>query len=97
MRYLSLACDYDGTIATLGVVPQSTIDALENLRTSGRRLILVTGRLLEDLFVVFPQYAIFEKIVAENGALLYTPATQEARCSAIPRPANLSTPCASAM
>ena len=40
-------------------------------------MILVTGRLLEDLLSVFPQIHLFDRVVAENGALLYCPATRE--------------------
>jgi hydroxymethylpyrimidine pyrophosphatase-like HAD family hydrolase/energy-coupling factor transporter ATP-binding protein EcfA2 len=77
MRYLVLATDYDGTIAAHGAVAASTIEALERARASGRKLVLVTGRELEDLFGVFPQYGLFDRIVAENGALLYRPDTRE--------------------
>lgn len=73
MRYLALACDYDGTIATHGRVGESTVSALERVRDSGRRLILVTGRRLEDLSIVFPRMELFDCIVAENGAVLYEP------------------------
>lgn len=73
MRYLALACDYDGTIATHGSVGDSTVAALERVQESGRRLILVTGRRLDDLFAVFPHPELFDCIVAENGALLYEP------------------------
>jgi hypothetical protein len=31
MRYMALACDYDGTIAHDGQVSQSTIESLERL------------------------------------------------------------------
>jgi hypothetical protein len=44
MQYVALACDYDGTLATNGVVPKSTVDALHRLHRSGRKLMLVTGR-----------------------------------------------------
>lgn len=77
MRYLALACDYDGTIATDGVVSNETVAALERWRQSGRKLILVTGRELEDLFGIFPHANLFDRIVVENGALLYRPATRE--------------------
>ncbi|MGH9626882.1 MAG: HAD family hydrolase, partial [Bryobacteraceae bacterium] len=77
MRYLALATDYDGTIAHHGVVSESTIHSLEACRNSGRKLILVTGRELEDLFRVFPKPELFDRIVAENGALVYDPATRE--------------------
>ena len=49
MRYLALACDYDGTIAHEGVVSEQALSALRFLRSSGRRLLLVTGRRLDDL------------------------------------------------
>src|SRR5688572_25365379 len=77
MRYLTLCCDYDGTIAHHGTVDAATIAALERLLASGRRLVLVTGRELDDLQRVMPRLDLFERVVAENGALLYTPATRE--------------------
>jgi hydroxymethylpyrimidine pyrophosphatase-like HAD family hydrolase len=77
MRYFALASDYDGTLATDGRVDDLTLAALKRLRDSGRKLILVTGRHLNDLMDVFPQFEWFDCIVAENGALLYYPATRE--------------------
>jgi len=74
MHYLALACDYDGTLAKDGVVSPQTIDALERVGASGRKLILITGRLLEDLQMAFPRLDLFTYVVAENGALLYNPA-----------------------
>jgi HAD superfamily hydrolase (TIGR01484 family) len=79
MRYHALVCDYDGTLAWEGRVSEETLAALDRLRSSGRRLILVTGRELDDLSRVFPHFDLFERIVAENGALLYRPATQEVK------------------
>src|SRR5690242_5701366 len=75
MRYVALACDYDGTLATDGVVAGAVIAALERVRDSGRKLILVTGRELGDLQRDFPRLDLFAGVVAENGALLYEPAT----------------------
>jgi hypothetical protein len=49
MRYLVLVTDYDGTIATNGKADETALSALERLRTSGRRAILLTGRQLDDL------------------------------------------------
>jgi len=74
MRYLALCCDYDGTLATDGRVFPDTVRALERLIASGRRLVLVTGRELDDLQRVCPRLDLFEYVVAENGALLYQPA-----------------------
>jgi HAD superfamily hydrolase (TIGR01484 family) len=79
MRYHALACDYDGTIAWDGRVNNRTIEALEEVRKSGRKLILVTGRELDELLTVCPRIDLFDRVVAENGALLYRPATREER------------------
>jgi HAD superfamily hydrolase (TIGR01484 family) len=79
MRYLALCCDYDGTIAHHGRVDEPTLAALRKLRESGRKLVMVTGRELDDLMTVFPHLEIFERVVAENGALIYRPATREER------------------
>jgi HAD superfamily hydrolase (TIGR01484 family) len=84
--FLALATDYDGTIAHHGVVDAATLEAMEAFKASGRRLILVTGRDLPDLLRVFPQVRIFDRIVAENGALIYEPATEQERCVAPPPP-----------
>jgi hydroxymethylpyrimidine pyrophosphatase-like HAD family hydrolase len=79
MRYLVLCCDYDGTLAHGGQVSEPTIDALERLLASGRRLVLVTGRELSDLSSIFNRMDLFEIVVAENGALLYFPASRKTR------------------
>ncbi len=73
MRYLALATDYDGTLATDGRVEPQTLAALKRLRASGRKLILVTGREFRDLKRVFPRLDVFDRVVAENGALLFRP------------------------
>jgi len=77
MHYLALATDYDGTIADDGVVDKPTLAALERLRGRARRLILVTGRDLTDLQRVMPRLDLFDLVVAENGALLYDPASHK--------------------
>ncbi|MDQ3870000.1 MAG: HAD hydrolase family protein [Chloroflexota bacterium] len=87
MRYLALACDYDGTLAHDGLVPDDTVAALERVVATGRRLILVSGRELEDLLSVFPRTDLFERVVVENGALLYRPATREEKVLGEPPPA----------
>ena len=77
MHYLILATDYDGTLAKNGKVSESTLDALNCLQKSGRKLILVTGRQLEDLCQAFPETSLFDCVVAENGAVIYFPSTRE--------------------
>lgn len=86
MRYLALATDYDGTLAHDGHVDDGTVAALDRLRASGRRLVLVTGRELDELVGIFPEVDRFDRVVAENGALLYEPATKAARDLAPPPP-----------
>src|SRR5881394_3130082 len=86
MRYLGLACDYDGTIAHHGRVSEETVAALDRVRASGRKLLLVTGRVLDDLISVFPRVDLFDRVVAENGALLYRPATKEQKPLGEPPP-----------
>src|SRR5260370_2910840 len=73
MRYLALATDYDGTLAADGVVRERTLAALERLRKSGRRAILVTGRELEDLRRGVPRLDPFGPVGAEDGAPVLTP------------------------
>ena len=85
MRYLALCCDYDGTLATHGKLLPDTVEALERLIASGRRLLMVTGRELDDLQSVCERLDLFEYVVAENGALLYHPATRAEKTLA-PRP-----------
>ena len=87
MHYLkALATDYDGTIAHDGVVDDETLAALERLKHSGRKLVMVTGRELPDLLRVCPRLDLFDRVVAENDALLYTPGTKEERPLGPPPP-----------
>jgi hydroxymethylpyrimidine pyrophosphatase-like HAD family hydrolase len=86
MRYLCLACDYDGTLASEGRVAPETVAALGRLRASGRHLLLVTGPELDDLLAVFTHAPLFDCIVAENGAVLYHPATQQTTLLSTPPP-----------
>jgi HAD superfamily hydrolase (TIGR01484 family) len=87
MYFLAIATDYDGTIAHDGSVKTETVAALKQFKESGRRLILVTGRDLPDLKRTFFEIKIFDRIVAENGALIYDPSTEEERMIAPPPPA----------
>ncbi|MBG0816675.1 HAD hydrolase family protein [Planomonospora sp. ID82291] len=89
MRYHALACDYDETLAAEGRVDDGTVAALERLARSGRRLIMVTGRELEDLRRVFSRLDLFDRVVAENGAVLYRPADQTGAPLAEAPPARL--------
>jgi HAD superfamily hydrolase (TIGR01484 family) len=87
MRYLALATDYDGTMASHGTVAAETVEALRRLAATGRKLILVTGRRIDDLIRIFPEVAIFDRVVAENGPLVYRPQSRETRMLIEPPPA----------
>lgn len=79
MRFQVLATDYDGTIAHDGALDDATVAALEKVRASGRKLVLVTGRELDDLIAVCPRIDLFDRVVVDNGAVLYDPASKETR------------------
>ena len=82
----ALATDFDGTLATDGVVEETTRAALQRFRASGRKAILVTGRRITDLSDVYPRLDDFDAIVAENGALLYWPEDRREEPLAAPPP-----------
>jgi HAD superfamily hydrolase (TIGR01484 family) len=87
LYFLALATDYDGTIAQHGAVTPETLDALRRFKQTGRKLILVTGREVPELRKVFPELAIFDRVVAENGALILEPSTGRERLLAPTLPA----------
>jgi hydroxymethylpyrimidine pyrophosphatase-like HAD family hydrolase len=74
------ATDYDGTIAEGNHISDTTARALARVRASGRKLLLVTGRMLPDLRAVCPDLErMFDAVVAENGALVYFPDRRQTR------------------
>jgi hydroxymethylpyrimidine pyrophosphatase-like HAD family hydrolase len=73
----ALATDYDETIAHNGYIPAKVHAALAQFRRSGRKLILNTGRELQDLQTVCADLEIFDLAILENGAVMYRPLTQE--------------------
>lgn len=85
-RYQLLATDYDDTLATAGRIAPEVVAGLKRLRASGRRALLVTGRELDDLLSVCPEIQLFERVVAENGAVLFRPVNQETVLLADPPP-----------
>ncbi len=89
MRNIAIAVDFDGTLAKNGKVLKKTLAAVERVRESGRYIILVTGRRLDDLLEVFPRLELFDRVVAENGALLYDPATRAETLLGEPPPEEL--------
>lgn len=93
MRFVALATDYDGTLARDGQVSKRTLAALERLKASGRRLLLVTGRELHDLQRVFGELKLFDLAVLENGAVLYFPAEHREVLLAEPPPEEFVAAC----
>lgn len=85
-RYQVLATDYDDTLATTGRIAPEVVEGLRRLRASGRRVLLVTGRELDDLLKVCPEIQLFERVVAENGGVLFRPSTRETVLLADPPP-----------
>lgn len=79
MRITALATDFDGTLAHDGRVEPATTRSLERFAATGRRLVLVTGRELDELVRLFPLLRAFDRIVAENGGVLFDPKTRTRR------------------
>jgi hydroxymethylpyrimidine pyrophosphatase-like HAD family hydrolase len=73
MHFLALAADFDGTLSEASKVASSTLNAIRQLQATGRKMILVTGRSIDNLSQAVPRLEIFDRIVAENGAVLYRP------------------------
>ena len=91
MPQVALVTDYDGTIAHDGTVDGSTLAALARLRAAGWHLVLATGRELDDLRLLMPQLDLFDRVVAENGAVLHAPASGTVRLLAAPLPSSFAT------
>ncbi len=85
MTYPVLATDYDGTLARDGHVDDATWASVEQLKSTGRKIVLVTGREIDELLGVCPRIGLFDLVVVENGALLYRPGDQTETTLA-PRP-----------
>ena len=75
MKWQALATDFDGTIASDGVVDEPTKDALVKLQGAGAKTILVTGRELPEFQSLGIYLPMFDLVVAENGAVIYDPKT----------------------
>jgi len=86
VRYHALAADYDGTLAHHGLIDDLTWASLRQLRESGRKLLVVTGRQLDELLGLVQHPEMFDRIIAENGAVLYSPATKHVKLLAPPPP-----------
>jgi hydroxymethylpyrimidine pyrophosphatase-like HAD family hydrolase len=89
MSFEALATDYDGTIAHDGRVDDETLAALRRAREDGLRLILVTGREVPSLGNTFAHLDLFDRVVAENGAVLLEPRQERLEPLAVAPPPEL--------
>src|SRR5687768_16014360 len=86
MKLFALALDYDGTIATNDQLDPRMREAIAQARTRNIAVILVTGRLLDELRRVAGDLHFVDAVIAENGALLYFPESDHATHLAPPVP-----------
>jgi HAD superfamily hydrolase (TIGR01484 family) len=86
MRFTVLALDYDGTIARDGVLESDVRRAIEEIRTRGITVAIVTGRILDDLRRVAGDLRFVDAVVAENGAVIAFPESGHSVASAAPAP-----------
>ncbi|WP_107671186.1 HAD family hydrolase [Cyanothece sp. BG0011] len=86
MKYRAIATDYDGTLATDGTVDTEIRQSLKRYREAGGHLLLVTGRELSELKEVFNDLALFDGVIAENGAVFWQPGDEQVQLLAKPLP-----------
>ena len=82
MKFKVLALDYDGTIAQDGRLNAEVRSAIIDARARGLVVVLVTGRILDDLRRVAGDVSFLDGIVAENGAAYIGPQVGPRGCSA---------------
>ena len=73
MKFKVLALDYDGTIAQDGKLNAEVRSAIMEARARGLVVVLVTGRILDELHQVAGDLSFFDAVVAENGGHIFFP------------------------
>ena len=73
MKLSVLALDYDGTIARDDELDPAVRAAIADARERGITVLLVTGRILDDLRRVAGDLHFVDGVVAENGAVVHFP------------------------
>ena len=86
MKLSVLALDYDGTIAFHDVLDGSVRAAIGDARTRGIKVLIVTGRSLDELRRVAGDLRLVDAVVAENGAVIHFPDTGHTTLLAPPIP-----------
>ena len=89
MHITVVATDFDGTISQGDQLAPEAGRALRRLREAGRFTVLVSGRPFEFLHDLQDREQTFDLIVAENGAVLYDPRSDEMRLPFGEAPADL--------
>jgi hydroxymethylpyrimidine pyrophosphatase-like HAD family hydrolase len=85
---MALATDGDGTLMRGGYLARSTIAALKQWRRAGKKLLLVTGETPKEL-CDFKHLELFDRLIAENGAVLMDCRRKHERKLAKPAPPRL--------
>lgn len=73
MRIRVIALDYDGTIATDGVLDPAVRESIRLARRRGVLVVIVTGRILSEFRHVVGGLEFVDGVVAENGAVVSLP------------------------
>ena len=89
MKLSVVALDFDGTIARDDVLDPEVRVAITELRAKDIVVVLVTGRILDDLKRVTGDLHFVDAVVAENGGVLEFPATGSSVALAAPPPDRL--------
>jgi hydroxymethylpyrimidine pyrophosphatase-like HAD family hydrolase len=84
-----LALDYDGTLTQDGRLDPSLRAVLREARERGIVVVIVTGRVLEDLRAAAGDLRWADAVVAENGAVVALPEGYERRLAPPPPPSLL--------
>ena len=87
MKLLTIALDYDGTIAKNNTLDDRVRAAIGELRAKNIVVLIVTGRILEDLRRVAGDLHFVDGVVAENGAVIEFTASGYSKVMGNPPPA----------
>ncbi len=83
--YSAIAIDYDGTLTRTPRPSAEVLAAVREARAQGRKVLLCTGRILDELRTDFPEVQDhFDAIVGENGAVALTRTGERALAPAVP-------------
>lgn len=82
----AIACDFDGTGAENGHLAPDVSAALGTAKAQGILTLLVTGRVLEEIQAACPDLSVFDAVVAENGALIWFPSSNQKIHLGLPPP-----------